>query len=131
MLQVYLGLNTLELSATAKLVGFSKTKFTVTKLPFINSSLVRTMQSLGCIRLLKKSFTIKGGARHQFIKCEQQGDPSPAFSCCCMSSGIEFPYNSTSPHIYTCIKYKALIQTQPFTQPIEKPTACTQRGSSI
>ena len=52
------GLPWLELSATALLVGFSKTKFTVTKLLFINNSLVCSMQSLGCIRLLKKSFTI-------------------------------------------------------------------------
>ena len=28
--------------------------------------------------LLKKKFTLKGGARHQFINREQQGTPSPA-----------------------------------------------------
>ena len=32
------------------------------------------------------------------------------------------------PHIYTCRKYKALTLTQLLTQPVEKPTACTQRS---
>ena len=44
---------------------------------------------------------------------------------------VKDPVFIISTHIYMCIKYKPLILYHPLTQPIEKPTACTQGGSSI